>query len=227
MPDRDLLLQQFLTSLAEAFRVRDVGPQATAAIGRIYAALQSPRPAGAGAPQHLPVCRFLSEAIATARAGSPPVARLAEAFAALTQLLAWAPRAAGGPFASDNWPEGHANATIVGVRGLEDRDDLFIGASLLAPHVRYPDHRHAPEEVYLVLSPGRFQHGDSGWFEPGVGGTLYNRPNIKHAMASGDAPLLALWCLWAGKPGPIDEACRDSAAASARALRIRPKDRNQ
>jgi hypothetical protein len=67
----------------------------------------------------------------------------------------------------------------------------------MAPHVRYPDHNHPPEEVYLVLSPGWFQHGDSSWSEPGIGGTFHNVPNIKHAMASGDAPLLALWCLWA------------------------------
>src|SRR3546814_4256147 len=84
-------------------------------------------------------------------------------------------------------------------RGLEDRNDLSIGASLLAPQVRYPDHRHAPEEVYFVLSPGRFQHGASDWFEPGIGGTLYNEPNIEHAMASDDAPPLVLWCLWMGK----------------------------
>ena len=200
MPDRDPLLQEVLTSLAEAFRARDVGPQVTAAIARIYDALQSPGPSGPGVARRLPVCRYLTEAVATAGAASEPVARLADAFMALTPSLAWAPRAAGGPFASDNWPEGHANATIVGPRGLEDRDDLAIGASLLAPYVRYPDHSHGPEEVYFVLSPGRFQHGDSDWFEPGVGGTLYNRPNIKHAMASGDAPLLALWCLWNGKP---------------------------
>ena len=79
--------------------------------------------------------------------------------------------------------------------GLEDRDDITIGVSLLAPHVRYPDHRHAPEEIYLVLTPGRFQHGESEWFEPGPGGTLHNIPNIRHAMASGDVSLLAIWCL--------------------------------
>ena len=200
MPSRDPLLEDFLASLADAFRTRDVGPQATAAIDRIYDALQTHGPRGSVVPRRLPVCRHLSEAIATARAGSAPVARVADAFAALEPSLAWAPRSAGGPFASDNWPEGHANATIVGPRGLEDRRDLSIGASLLAPHVRYPDHNHAPEEVYLVLSPGRFQHGASGWFEPGIGGTLYNQPNIKHTMASDDAPLLALWCLWIGKP---------------------------
>src|SRR3546814_3545244 len=72
------------------------------------------------------------------------VARVADAFAALEPSLAWMPRPAGGPFASDNWPEGHANTLLVGPRGLEDRNDLSIGASLLAPQVRYPDHRHAP-----------------------------------------------------------------------------------
>ena len=200
MPGRNALLQEFLTSLAEAFRAHALGSEATAAIDRIYGALQTPHPAGSVAPRRLPVCRYLTEAVATARAGSAPVAGVADAFAALEPSLAWTPRAAGGPFASDNWPEGHANTTIVGPRGLEDRRDLSIGASLLAPHVRYPDHNHGPEEVYLVLSPGRFQHGDSGWFEPGIGGTLYNQPNIKHAMASDDAPLLALWCLWIEKP---------------------------
>jgi hypothetical protein len=62
------------------------------------------------------------------------------------------------------------------------------------------DCRRAPEEVHLILSPGRFQHGGSDWFEPGIGGTLHNEPNITHVMESDGAPLLALWCLWIGKP---------------------------
>lgn len=199
MPGRAPLLQDFLTSLADAFRALTLGAEASAAIDRIYQALQVPCPAGVGVPERRSVCHHLTEALAAARSGPAPVACVSNAFAALEPSLAWRPRAAGGPFASDNWPEGHANATIVGPRGLEDRRDLSIGASLLAPRVRYPDHRHGPEEVYLVLSPGRFRHGGSDWFEPGIGGTLYNEPNIKHAMASDDAPLLALWCLWHGK----------------------------
>ena len=200
MPRRDTLLQEFLTSVAEALPAHAIGPQAAAAIDRIYGALRTPGPGGSVAPRHLPVCRYLTEAVTAARAGSTPVARAADAFAALEPSLAWVPRPAGGPFASDNWPEGHANATVVGPKGLEDREDLAIGASLMAPHVRYPDHDHSPEEVYLVLSPGRFRHGDSGWFEPGIGGTFYNQPSIRHAMASDDTPLLAFWCLWIGKP---------------------------
>jgi hypothetical protein len=182
------------------FIANAIGPEATAAIDRIYGALQTPRPAGSDVAKRLPVCRYLGETLATARTASASLARVADAFAALEPSLAWRARPSGGPFASDNWPEGHANAMVVGPKGLEHREDVAIGASLLAPDVRYPDHNHEPEEVYLVLSPGRFQHGDSGWFEPGPGGTLYNRPNIKHAMASDEAPLLALWCLWIGKP---------------------------
>ena len=200
MPSRAPLLQDFLANLAEAFRARPIGAEAGDAIGRIYGALQTPCPAGTGVPQRRSVCDHLPQALASARAGSAPLARVADAFAALEPLLAWTLRVTGGPFASDNWPEGHANTVVVGPKGLEERNDLTIGVSLLAPHVRYPDHTHGPEEVYLVLSPGRFQHGGSGWFAPGIGGTLYNEPNIKHAMASDDAPLLALWCLWIGMP---------------------------
>jgi quercetin dioxygenase-like cupin family protein len=87
---------------------------------------------------------------------------------------------------------------IVGPGGLESRDDVWVGASVMAPHVRYPDHQHLPEEVYLVMSPGEFRQGDAPWFEPGVGGTFYNPPNIVHAMRSGESPLLAIWCLWVG-----------------------------
>jgi len=124
------------------------------------------------------------------------MAALADGFAAIEPRLHWAKRPAGGPFASENWPDGHANAMIIGPVGLERRNDMQIGVSLLAPNVRYPDHNHLPEEVYVVLSPGRFKHGASDWFGRGVGGTFHNVPNVIHAMASDDVPLLAIWTLW-------------------------------
>jgi quercetin dioxygenase-like cupin family protein len=199
--NREPRLDVFLSSVAEGMRTRALSKEGAAVMAKIYDALEKPGRCGQRAPRQLPVCEHLSEALDTARAHSEPLAQIADSLSALVPLLFWAPRAATGPFASDNWPEGHANATIVGPNGLENRNDLHIGVSLLAPHVRYPDHKHAPEEVYLVLSRGRFQHGSSSWFEPGVGGTLYNEPNIKHAMASDDAPLLALWFLWMGSRG--------------------------
>lgn len=196
---RDLRLEAFLENLARALVGRtDDGP-AEAALEKIFHALRSVRPADQPEAQRLPVCAYLADATATARAHSSTIAAVVDNFIGLEPLLRWAPRASSGPFASESWPGGHANATIVGRGGLEPRDDVQIGVSLLAPRVRYPDHRHGPEEVYLVLSSGRFKHGASPWFEPGIGGSLHNEPHINHAMASDELPLLAIWCLWSGK----------------------------
>lgn len=198
MEDRPKLLQAFLAALDEAFVAAPMQSRSKAAVARIFEALRVAAAPGTREAARLPVCRHLEDAYSSGRGTSAPIGRLTDAFAALEPLLSWQVRPTGGPHASENWPTGHANATIVGPRGLEERSDLAIGASLLAPHVRYPDHSHGPEEVYILLSPGRFQHGDSDWFEPGVGGTLYNEPNIRHAMASDNGPLLALWCQWVG-----------------------------
>lgn len=196
MTTRDPALQVFLSSVRDALAARSLGIEGSVAIDRIYGALASPGSSGSGRTQRLPVCSdCLPEALTTARRHSPIIARIVDSFADIEPALFWAPRSASGPYASVNWPEGHANAMVVGPGGLESRNELQIGVSILAPQVRYPDHNHGPEEVYLVLSPGRFQHGKSGWFEPGIGGTLYNEPDIRHAMASGDVPLFALWCL--------------------------------
>jgi hypothetical protein len=200
---RDTLLEAFLASLADALVGHTDDVQAEVVLEKIFQALRSPRPASNPEAQRLPVCDHLPQAAATARAQSSAIDKVVDNFVLLEPLLRWTPRASGGPFASKNWTDGHANALIIGDSGLETRDDVQIGVSLLAPHVRYPDHRHAAEEVYLVLSPGRFKHGASSWVEPGIGGSLHNVPNIVHAMASDDSPLLAIWCLWSRKGGSL------------------------
>lgn len=121
--------------------------------------------------------------------------RLIERFKAIEPLLEWRRRSNNDGSESVNFFEGHANAMIIGPGGLEDRRDLWIGVTLMAPNVRYPDHDHAPEEVYLVLSEGEFRQGLGAWFSPGVGGSFYNEPGIRHAMRSVDAPLFAFWAL--------------------------------
>jgi quercetin dioxygenase-like cupin family protein len=196
MAIRSNALQEFLDSLKENFAAAESDSRVSPAVDALFASLSRPAPAGLEHPRRLPACQHLPDAINLAKSASPELARLARTFEAIEPALAWMVRASGGPFASANWPEGHANATIVGsASALEIRDDIAIGASLLAPNVRYPDHSHAPEEVYLLLTPGRFQHGRSDWMAMAPGETLYNEPHIKHAMASGDETLLAFWCL--------------------------------
>ena len=61
--------------------------------------------------------------------------------------------------------------------------------------MRYPDHHHPPPEVYLSLTPGSWWKEGRSWTEPGIGGTVYNEPNVVHAMRSHGTPLFAFWCL--------------------------------
>ncbi|WP_236045439.1 dimethylsulfonioproprionate lyase family protein [Pseudooceanicola endophyticus] len=159
--------------------------------------MQGARPAQAHGPiaaRTAPVVdRYLAPALARA-GGTAAVAPLIEAIGTLVPQLCWRPRA-DGPNASEGFSAAHANAMIAGPGGLQDRQDIWIGLSLLAPETRYPDHAHSPEETYLTLSPGEFRVGSVDWFTPGIGGSFYVPPAETHAMKSGDTPLLALWAL--------------------------------
>jgi len=193
---RDDSLQRFTDLALAAYRERGPGPEAAASLDRIAAAIATPSPRRRARPgRRLPVCTHLANALAV-DTGAADLAALLDAFRAIEPDLEWVRRAAYDESASANFPDGHANTMILGPAGLENRTDVWFGASLLAPRVRYTDHSHAPEETYLVLSEGEFRHGDSDWFTPGIGGSFYNPPLIEHTMRSGEAPLFAFWALW-------------------------------
>jgi hypothetical protein len=134
-------------------------------------------------------------ALENARSQQGALGALAQAFGVIEPQLHWRIRA-GAETQGESFLDGHANATIVGPEGLEIRRDVWIGVSLMAPHIRYPDHRHPPEEIYVVLSDGQWRQASDPWHEPGIGGLVYNPPNVVHAMRSTERPLLALWFLW-------------------------------
>jgi hypothetical protein len=199
MLPRSLDLQLFLTTAEVAIRQGSgVDGPMRAASDRIFAALQTPSRQGqrSGAAR-LPVCRHLGAVLENLSPQAGPVRALADAFAVIEPKLDWKVRpgaeAHGEPFL-----KGHANATIVGSEGLEIRSDVWIGVSLLTPHTRYPDHRHPPEEIYVVMSDGQWRQANDPWHAPGIGGLVYNPPNIQHAMRSMERPLLAVWLLWKG-----------------------------
>jgi hypothetical protein len=192
--ERSRPVQRFLDAARASFAASDMDADAAGCVRRVFALLGQAGGAGAEPPGRLPACAHLAGALRTAGDARPDLARTARAFAAIEPALAWV-RRSDGPRSSPNFMDGHANALVVGPGGLEQREDVWVGVSLLAPGVRYPDHRHSPEEVYLVLSPGDFRQGDADWFTPGIGGTLFNVPDILHAMRSGEMPLFALWCL--------------------------------
>ena len=91
---------------------------------------------------------------------------------------------------------GHANAYVIGPKGLEKRGKAIVGASLVAPDLQYPDHHHPPEELYIALSDGEWRQNEEAWHTPGLGGLVHNPSNVTHSMRAKSEPLLAVWCLW-------------------------------
>ncbi|WP_184498792.1 MULTISPECIES: dimethylsulfoniopropionate lyase [Rhizobium] len=193
-------LQLFVDTASQAFDQFAKAPEARRSIRQFFAALEQPGVARVGEGSRLPVCAQLDVALAVDTSYYSSLTRLIEAFKGIEPMLEWRRRSKYDHTASDNFVDGHANAMIIGPGGLEERSDLWFGVTLLAPHVRYPDHDHAPEEVYLVLSDGEFQQGEGDWFSPGIGGSFYNVPGIRHAMRSLDTPLFAFWVLLAERP---------------------------
>lgn len=197
MTTRATDLQTFFDRLEISLRARlEPGP-ALSLTETIFKGLRQPAGRGEVGPQRLPVCAYLDTAYGLARKQDPATAALTEAFRAIEPQLDWERRWNAKP--SDGaFYDGHANANIVGPEGIEKRDDIWIGVSLVAPGITYPDHHHPPEEVYVVLSPGEWKHGGSDWFAPGYGGLVYNVSDTVHAMRAGPEPLLAIWSLWVG-----------------------------
>ena len=142
----------------------------------------------------LPAVAFLDDAVGRALKVSGPTADVAAAGRDVAPHLNWERRRS-----NDDDPagflDGHANAILIGPRGLMRSDDVTLGVTLMAPHVQYPDHQHPPDEFYVVLSPGQWRQGGGPWHEPGPGGVVVHAPHVVHSMRSGDTPLLALWFL--------------------------------
>ncbi len=193
MAERAEQLQLLIDAAYVAFDKHARDPEARRSLGQAFSELETSGEQRPGEGRRLPVCEFLSKISVDVR--SPVLKEFYACFHAVEPLLIWRHRQDVSSTASGNFQDGHANAMIVGPGGLEERNDVWFGATLMAPNVRYPDHNHAPEEVYLVMSDGEFQHGDSSWFSPRIGGSFYNPPGIKHAMRSTDQPLFAFWVL--------------------------------
>ncbi|MDX0890459.1 hypothetical protein GOE07_06015 [Sinorhizobium medicae] len=103
-------------------------------------------------------------------------------------------RGRSGPYASANFEREHAHAILAGPGGIEERSDLSIGLTVMAPYTRFPDHEQTDSRVVLALSEGEFQSDGSCWFREQVGSSLFYPPGRQFAMRCTASPLLTLWC---------------------------------
>lgn len=187
-------LQQFIDAAFVAYDRFAVDPRSRAPLQRLASLLRTPASERQGPGSRLPVCALLDDALDLGEV-QDELTELAAKFRAVEPRMIWDLKERPDRSASANFAQGHANGMILGPGGIEERSDLWLGVTLMAPQVRYPDHDHPPEEIYLALSPGEFRQGDGDWFSPGVGGSFYNVPGIRHAMRSTDRPFLVFWIL--------------------------------
>ncbi|MCJ8340269.1 MAG: dimethylsulfoniopropionate lyase [Pseudomonadales bacterium] len=145
-------------------------------------------------PRQVAACRHFDAAIDNIRNAVPSIYPFADALAALEPRLHWRHRRPAKNLLGTEH-ENIASAILVGPDGLEQREDIQIGMTLMAPNMLFTEHRHPPQEVYAVLSKGQWRQNNQPWHEPMAGGFVYNPANIVHAFRSTDAPLLAIWCL--------------------------------
>ncbi len=150
--------------------------------------------------KRLPVLDWAGEAVTVpvpVPAPAPATAPLVRAFAACMERLAWAQS-----YTEDevdrSFLDRYGWSELIGMRGPIPGDRLACGFLLLGPETTYPDHHHAAEEVYLVLSGTAFwRRGVEPWQERGPGAPVHHAPSMSHAMRTAVEPLLALY-LWRG-----------------------------
>lgn len=193
--DLQVALSEFVDAAEDAFGTYAQDERSRSSLTRIFTVAKASDPI-IFAEGHRPA--FSKNLLGPLLAADYEDARLNRLMAGFREIephIRWRPRPVSNGTASANFPDNHANGMVFGPGGIVEDKTIMIGASLLAPHVRYPDHNHAPEETYLVMTEGEFRQEDNDWFSPGRGGSFYNRPGIKHAMRSGSGPLLAFWAL--------------------------------
>ncbi len=143
------------------------------------------------APSGLPVLRWLPE---TPRHTTPSTADLVTTLCA-TPGLSWRQTYAVNDLGAD-FLAGYGWTELIGLRGPLPSTKLAAGFLLLAPHIHYPRHHHAAEELYIPLSGTALWSRGETPFTPQPPGTPIHHPSrMPHAMRTAETPLLALY-LW-------------------------------
>lgn len=183
-----------LRAIEAVYREASEGPLAAAAARIADLKSRDLRP---GWPSRKPVAGFVEEVVELGRSG--PLAAIAEAFGAVEPLATWLQNPnysveAMGPGFVDRY----GYVELIGPGRPVESTDLLVGLLLLGPEMHYPDHAHPAEEIYhVVAGHAEWWREGQGWLRKPPGAIIHHRPMVRHAMRTGEEPLLALYC-WTG-----------------------------
>ncbi len=185
-------VQSLITAAGNLLLAHDVPTMAKYTAGKICHTLSKPGSLYSAGGNTLPAARYLSEALEQARSIGGPLSALAEDIDANVSALRWY-RSKPGPWASVNFVLGHAHALVVGPGGIEERDDVHLGVTVMAPYSRFPDHRRKHPTVFLALSRVEVRSNESDWVVLPPGGIFFSDEGTEIAIRCTGNPLLLLW----------------------------------
>ncbi|WP_244490326.1 dimethylsulfonioproprionate lyase family protein [Rhizobium sp. Root708] len=161
--------------------------------GKVFHRLQEPGAVANKPVTVMPLASQMQFALRHLSQKGPSFAEVAAAIGDLAKSLEWVASKTG-PFASLNIEHTHAHAVVAGASGVEERDDVALGLTIMAPYTRFPDHIQYRSRVFLALSDCEFSCDDKGWQRGSVGSIFFNDAGHNVAMRCTARPLLAAWC---------------------------------
>lgn len=88
---------------------------------------------------------------------------------------------------------------LVSPEGLFLSPEMRVSIGYWGAGLTYPEHSHAPEEIYLILAGGAvFSSEGRAPRVCGAGDIVHHRPHQRHSMAMRDGPMLAA-AFWRGE----------------------------
>jgi len=187
-------LQAALNAMCTLMLSSDVSLMPKRLAGKVFEKLIRPgRFTSTESEQHSLGDKLFTQALLPLSKQGAPFAALSNALSHLASSLVWT-HSQSGPFASKNFENSHAHAVIVGPGGLEERSDVRIGVTVLAPYTRFPDHTQYQGRAFLALSTMEFVTGSENWVKLSLGGVAYSGAGEVTAVRCTTKPLLMLWC---------------------------------
>jgi len=160
-------------------------------------------------PKRLPVVDEWLETV-VGLAGNNPLGDLGRAVLAEADLYEWFGMyysyVGHGDVEMDRFVEGYAIIRLTGPKGMWYSEDLTSAVTIQGPNTFYPAHVHIQREVYGVIG-GRAQwlRGGEPWVERESGEVIYHPSGVRHAVRTGDEPLMAFasWLDSVSRPSVI------------------------